>query len=110
AFLTRECTRRKTGHRPWPTLYRSMSMPMMAVGHVGMGMPHARMNMAMAVRLTRRIGSRVRMAVVFVMDVAMIVLHRVMFMLMLVPLREMQPYPRTHEQAGSQERRRQRLR
>src|SRR5215510_15408756 len=87
-----------------------MDVAVMAVRHVRMGVTQGPMDVAMAVRLARRIGRGVGMAMMLVMAVAMLVLHRGMLMFVLVPLREMQVHAQALEQAGEQERRRQRFR
>ena len=86
-----------------------MDVAVMAVRHVRVGVAQRPVDVAVAVRLPRRIGRGVGVAMVLVMSMAMLVLDRFMLMFVLVPLRQMQPHARTHEQAGRQQGRRQRL-
>jgi hypothetical protein len=66
-------------------------MAMVQVWVVRVSMHYRRMPVPMGVRLTRRHVRAMFMSVVFVMPVPMLMLHRVVFMLVIVPFRQVQP-------------------
>ena len=79
-----------------------MLVPVMQIGIVRMAMHERRVGMPMRMRLARgRVG--VVVLVMFVMKVAMLVLDRLVRMIMLVPLGEMQPKSERHQTAGDQQ-------
>lgn len=86
-----------------------MSMAVMRVRKVGMGVLHRVVPVRVAVRGTRRNVRRVGVAVVFVVHMGMVVLHRFVLMGMLMALAQMQPESACHQGAGSQQTGRQRF-
>ena len=76
-----------------------MFMPMMDVRVVGVGVSHCLVRVRVAVRLSWRVVGGVLMLVVFVMDVAVFMLHRLMCVLMFVPLGKVQPDADAHERS-----------
>jgi len=68
-----------------------MLVPVMQVGIVRMAVHQPRMNMRVAMRLTARIRGPVRMAVMQIMEVAMLMRERRMHVLVLVALGEVEP-------------------
>ena len=79
-----------------------MLVAMVDVRVVGMGMPHRRVEVRMAMRFPRRIVGAVRVLVVFVVDVAMVVEHLFVYMNMFVAFRQVEPYAQTHERGRRQ--------
>ena len=76
-----------------------MLMPVMHVGHMRVRMPHHRMLMKMRVRLARRVEAAMRMAVVLIVSMGMGMAYRLVQVLMLVMLGQMQPHPKRHQSA-----------
>ena len=79
-----------------------MPMRMMHVGHMRMLVPQAHVAVRMAVRLGPRRARRMLVPVMLVVHVTVLVLQRLVVVLMLVPLGEMEPYAERHQQARSQ--------
>lgn len=75
----------------------------MHVGHVPMSMAEPLMTVRMGVRLARRIVGRMRVLMMLVVNMQMLVLHRLMHVLMLVHFRDMQPHADCHEHTRSRE-------
>jgi len=78
-------------------------MPVVQIGIVRMRMNQWRMPMRMCVRLLAVPRKVVFMLVVLVMNVPVIMGHRLMHMYMLVPLGEMEPDAHGHERTGAPE-------
>jgi hypothetical protein len=76
-----------------------MFVPMMDVGIVGMGVRQCLVLVDVAVRFSWWVVGGVFMLVVFVVDVAVFMLHRLVFVSVFVPLREMQPDADAHERS-----------
>ncbi len=74
-------------------------MPMMDVGIVGMGVGQRLVLVRVAVRLSWRVVGGVSVLVVFVVDVAVFMLHRLVFVFVFVPLRKVQPDAHAHERS-----------
>ena len=72
-----------------------MFVPMMDVGIVGMGVGQCLVLVRMAVRLSWRVVGGMFVLMVFIMDVAVFMLHRLVFVF--VPLRQVQPDADAHE-------------
>ena len=70
---------------------RSMGMPVVQVGIMGVPVDHRRVPVRMAVRLARRDPRWMVMLMMTVMHMAMIVLHRLMRMLVSVRFGQMKP-------------------
>lgn len=70
---------------------------------MGVGVFHPRMLVAMRVGLSDGIVRRVRVLVMFVVDVQMLVLHRLVNMGVFMPFAYVQPNANQHEQAGGAE-------
>ena len=68
----------------------------MQIGRVRVGVDHRFMAVPMAVLLAGRIAGVVCVPVMFAVDVQMLVLHRLVGMLVLVPLAQMQPNTECH--------------
>ncbi len=66
-----------------------MRVTVVEVGIVWMRVYQARVRMRMDVRFTRRVGCGVPVLVMRIVDMGMLVRHRIMDMLMYMPLREM---------------------
>ena len=80
-----------------------MPVPMVDVGVVRVRMNHWLVPVRVAVRLVRRFGGVVDVLVMFVVGMKMVVLHRLMAMLVLVPFRQVKPHTSTHENGGDAE-------
>ena len=80
-----------------------MRMLMVAVGKMGVAMAQSRMPMFMAMRLANRIIRPMIMQMMNIVDMGVVMLFWGMFMLVLMPLRQMQPNARGHEQASPYE-------
>ena len=76
-----------------------MLMPMMDVGIVGMRVGHFLVLVRVAVRLSWRVVRRVFVLVVFIMDVAVFMLHRLVCVFVFVSLRKVQPDADAHERS-----------
>ena len=87
----------------------AVSVPMVKVGIVWMTMHEARMAMPVRMRLARWIGRDVLMTMVRVVTMPVFVLHRLVDVLVIVPLGQVQPEAQTHEDAGHEENDRQRV-
>ena len=74
-----------------------MAMTVMEVREVRMAMREPSMAVAMGIWLSRRVVRCVCMLVMHVMDMSVLVLHRLMLVLMFVPLDEMQVEADAHE-------------
>jgi len=74
-----------------------MAMTVMEVREVRMAMREPSMAVAMGIWLSRRVVRCVCMLVMRVMDMSVLVLHRLMLVLMFVPLDEMQVEADAHE-------------
>lgn len=86
-----------------------MRVAVVQVGIVRVAVDEPRVPVPVRVRLARRIVGAVRVPVVLVMHVRVLVLHRLVHMLVLVPLGEMEPDAEAHEPAGGEQLQRQRL-
>lgn len=75
----------------------------MQVGKMRVRVNQPGMAVAMRVRLAGRIVRGVVVAVMRVVHVPVLVLHRLMDVLVRVPLGQVQPHARAHEQAGGAE-------
>jgi hypothetical protein len=75
-------------------------MPMMRIWIVNMSMPHRRVAMPVGVRLRDR--SLVGMLVVLIVNVAMLVVQRLMRVLVVMPFGQVQPQTDAHQCAGNQ--------
>ena len=78
-------------------------MPVMGIGKMRVGVDQWLVSVWMAVLRSRRDRIVVLMLMMFAMEVLVIVLHRLMHVLVTVPLREVQPYAHDHEAAGDKE-------
>lgn len=76
-----------------------MPMQMIHVRQVGVGMPETLVSMQMRMWFAGRVAGAVRMGVVRIVDVRVRVGLRFMDVLMLVPLREVQPASHSHQRA-----------
>ena len=76
-----------------------MVMTVVDVGIVGVGMGLGFVLVRVAVRLSRWVVGRVFVLVVFVVDMAVVMLHRFVLVLVFVLLREMQPDADAHERS-----------
>ena len=76
-----------------------MFVPVMDIGIVSMGVGQCLVLVRVAVRLSRWVVGRVFVLVVFIMDMAVFMLHRLVFVFVFVPLRKVQPDPDTHERS-----------
>ena len=74
-------------------------MTVVNVGIVGMGVGHRLVRVRVAVRLSGRVVGGMFVLVVFVMDVAVFMLHRLVLVLVFVPLRKVQPDAHAHERS-----------
>ncbi len=80
-----------------------MRMLMMAIGKVGVAMAQSGMPMFMGMRLSNRIVRPMNMQMMNIVHMEMIMLLRSMLVFVLMPLRQMQPNARDHEQASPYE-------
>jgi hypothetical protein len=76
-----------------------MFVPVMDVGIVGMGVDLFLVLVRVAVRFSRWVVGRVFVLVVFIMDMAVFMLHRFVCMLMFVSLCKVQPDADAHERS-----------
>ena len=76
-----------------------MFMPMMDVGIVGMGVRHFLMFVRVAVWLSRWVVGGVFVLVMFVVDMAVFMLHRLVCVFVFVSLRKVQPDADAHERS-----------
>ncbi len=79
---------------------------MMQVGVMRVAVHQRRMAVPMGMRLARRRRRVMLVAVMLVMDVAMLMLHRAVDVKMLVPFRDMEPKSERHQAAGGRQLRR----
>ena len=79
-----------------------MAMTVMEVREVRMAMREPSMAVAMGMWLSRRVVRCVCMLVMRVMDMSVLVLHRLMLVLMFVPLDETQVEADAHEDGAAQ--------
>ena len=79
-----------------------MLVAVMRVGNMRVRMAQACVDMAMCVRLVRRIARLVRVVVMLVVRVAMAVLDRFVLVLVDVPLGCVEPYAGGHQRSGGQ--------
>lgn len=77
-------------------------MSVMNIRIVGVPVDHGKVTMPVRMRFAGRVLRRMRMPVMRVVDVSMLMLQRFMFMLVLMPLCEMQVYADAHEHGGNQ--------
>lgn len=75
-----------------------------------MSVYQALMAVPVAVRFPRRIGRGVEVPVVLIVDVAVLMLHRLVNMLVLMPLGQMQPQASGHQHTSAEQPNRERLR
>src|SRR5579862_5218351 len=87
----------------------SMRMAMVEIGIMRVAMSEPCMGMGMAVRLARRVAGLMHMAMMSVVNVAVLMRKRLVVMRMLVVLGEMEIEPDRHQHAGDEKRDRQRL-
>ena len=76
-----------------------MFVPMMDVGIVGMRVSQCLMSVRVAVRLSRWVVGGVFVPMVFVVDVALVMLHWLVPVFVFVPLRQVQPDADAHERS-----------
>src|SRR5687768_6836237 len=76
---------------------------MVGVWIMDMSVPQANMRVAMAVRFTRWVTRRMAMPVMLVVDVFVGMCHGFVFMLVLMPLSEVQPNTERHEDGSDKE-------
>lgn len=81
-----------------------MAVPVMQVRIMSVTVSHRRMAMPMAVRLTRGGAGRMIMLMMAVMNMAMLMLERLVGMLMAVRFGEVQPESDGHEHSGDDKR------
>lgn len=74
-----------------------MTMPVVNVRIVGMSVGHTLVLMRVGVRLSRWVSGRVLVSVVFIVDVRVSVLERLMFMPVLVSLTQVEPESQRHQ-------------
>jgi uncharacterized membrane protein len=74
-----------------------MFVPMVNIRVMGMGLGQCLVLVRMAVRLSWRVVGGMFVLMVFIMDVAVFMLHRLVFVFMFVPLRQVQPDANAHE-------------
>lgn len=74
-----------------------MLVPVVDVRVVGVSVGHSFVLMGMAIRLSRRVVGRVFVLVVFVVDVAVVMLNRLVPVFVVVPLRQVQPDADPHQ-------------
>ncbi len=86
----------------WSRVDSSMLVPMMQVGIMRMAMGERLVTVRVGVWLARRIVRAVRVLMVLVVHVPMLMLHRRMPMLVLVPLAKVQVDSKTHERPGGE--------
>ena len=86
-----------------------MSVPVMEVGIVRVFVPKGRVVMPVGVRLAGRIVGAVGVLVMLVVDVAMLMVHRLMQVVVFVLLGQMQIDAQRHEDGGGGELRGDRL-
>jgi hypothetical protein len=79
-----------------------MTMPVMNVRIMGMSVDHTLVPMRVRMRLSRWVPRRVLVSVVFIVDVRVSVLERLMFMPMLVPLTKVEPESQRHQSGRGQ--------
>ena len=77
-----------------------MTVSMMRIGIVRMAVPDAGMDMEMRMRIAERFFCQMLVLVMEVMHMHMLMLRRLVFMQMLVPFGQMQPYSNGHQRAG----------
>src|SRR5262245_6803784 len=80
----------------------SVAMPVMHVGRMRMGMPQHAVSMPMRVRLAWRIIRRVCMLVVCIVYMRMRMFGRLMDMVVLMALGDMEPNTHTHQDSGDE--------
>ena len=80
-----------------------MAVPVVDVRVVRVRVAHRSMFVRMAVRFAGRVVRAVVVLVVFVVDVGVVVGHRLMVVFVVVPLGQVQPDPDTHEGSGQEE-------
>ena len=86
-----------------------MGMPMMRVRIVRVAVPDAGMDMEMRMRFAGRLFSQMLMLVMEVVHMPVLMLRRLVFMQVLMPFGQMQPYSNGHQRAGCEELRGQRF-
>ena len=77
-----------------------MGMPMMRVRIVRVAVPNAGMDMEMRMRFAGRLFSQMLMLVMEVVHMPVLMLRRLVFMQVLMPLGQMQPYSNGHQDTG----------
>ena len=87
----------------------SMAVPMMGVRIMRMAVSNVGMDMVMRMRLAGRLFSQMLMLVMEVVRMHVLVLHRLVFMQVLMPLGQVQPYSNGHQRAGRNQLRGQRF-
>jgi hypothetical protein len=80
-----------------------MLVPVMEVGIVGVRVPQRRVPVRVAVRLAWRVGRQVLVLVMFVVDVEVVVLQRLVLVLVFMPLGQVEPHADAHEDGGHDE-------
>ena len=81
----------------------TMSVPMMEVRVVRMPVREADVPMPMGVRFDGRIAGAMRVLMVLVVTMPVFMLHRLVNVLVLVPLGQMQPEAETHQSASNEQ-------
>jgi hypothetical protein len=76
-------------------------MPVVDVRVVRVGVPHRRVVVRVAVRLAGRVVRAVGVLVVYVVDMGVVVEH--LFVVVFVPLHQVQPHPDANEGGGQEE-------
>ena len=80
-----------------------MQMPVVDVRVMSVGMSQFRVAVGMTVRFSGRVRRSVLVLVMFVVDVAVFVLHRLVLVFVFVPLREVQPDADAHQRGRHSE-------
>ena len=80
-----------------------MFVPMMDVGIMGMGVGQCLVFVRVAVRLSWRVVEGVFVLVVFIMDVAVFMLHRNVPVFVFMAFRKVQPDAHAHDRSGHAE-------
>ena len=80
-----------------------MSVPMMEVRVVWMPVDQADVPMPMSVRLAGRVAGAVRVLMMLVVPMPVFMVHRLVNVLVLVPLGQMQPEAEAHQTASNEQ-------
>ena len=80
-----------------------MIVSVMNVRVMRMRVPHRKVFVRMTVRFARRVIRAVFVSMVFIVDVTMVVRHRLVVVFVLVTLGQMQPHSHAHEKSREEE-------